>query len=169
MQSATGRRRITRLVFYIAVAALVVTVWRIERNMNVATFPPNTIMSSSPSDTPSSPSQWQQMGVQAVSETTRLLTTLATALLAALGLLLVNRDSDRPKPRHLWSAVLSAMGAGVSLFFGFVVHLYLVGMINSESFDAYRLRYPSYYQFYALLVGAFFLADFAFHDLSREN
>lgn len=164
MQPVVGQGKITRFAFYIAVVVLIVTVWRIQGHLNATAFPPNTVFSSS-----SPPTEWQQMGVQAVSETTRLQTTLATAMLGALGLLLVNRGPDRRKPRHLWSAFLSAMSAGVSLFFGFVVHLYLVGMIESGTFNPYSLERPSYYQFYALLMGAFFLADFAVHDLSEEN
>jgi hypothetical protein len=164
MPSTNERRRTTRLAFYVAFGVLVATVWEVQRHMNAAAFPPNSVISSE-----SNVTDWQRMSVSAVSETSRLLTTLATALLGGIGLLLGNRDQHRPKPRHLWSALLAAMAAGVSLYFGFVIHSYLVGMFSYETFSAYVLKYPAYCQFYALLGGAFFLADFAFHDLSAEN
>jgi hypothetical protein len=143
-------------------------VWRIQRYMDATTFGPNTIFFSSSSG---APSQWQQMGVQAVSETNSLLTTLATGLLAALGLLLNNPGRNRAKPRHLWSAFLCAVGAGLSLYFGYVSHLHLLWMIKNDTFDPYSIVYilPSHFQFYTLLAGAFFFADFAVHDLNEEN
>ncbi|MGA8108456.1 MAG: hypothetical protein WBD46_01950 [Acidobacteriaceae bacterium] len=166
MQLSLQRSRFTGLGFYLAVAALAVTVWQVQRHLTRVTFPPNEIISSS-SD---APAQWQQLAVNAVSDSTALLTTLATALLGALGLLLVNRgrDKERTPPRHPGSAFLCAAGACVSLYFGYVEHLYLVFMISNQTFDAYRLVNPSYFQFYALLAGTFFLADFAFQDLRQE-
>jgi hypothetical protein len=143
---------------------VVATVWEVQRQMNAMAFPTGTIIAAA-----ADINEWQRMAVSAASETSRLLTTLATALLGGIGLLLANRDPHRPKPRHLWSAMLAAMAGGVSLYFGFVTHSYLVGMFTYETFSAYALKYPAYCQFYALLGGAFFLADFAFHDLSAEN
>lgn len=165
MAPTSERRTTIRLAFYLGLVILVATVWRVQRHMNAAAFPPNTVISSSDSKV----TDWQRMSVAAVSDSSQLLTTLATALLGGLGLLLSNRNAHRPKPRHMWSALLAAMAAGVSLYFGFVIHSYLVGMFSYETFSAYVLEYPVYYQFYALLAGAFFLADFAFHDLSAEN
>jgi hypothetical protein len=106
------------------------------------------------------------MAVQAAADTTSLLTTLATALLAALGLLLTNRNENRPKLRHRWSALLTAASAGISLYYGYVKHLYLLTMINSSCFDPHKFSFvrANYLQFYPLLVGFFFLADFVFHD-----
>jgi hypothetical protein len=151
--------------FYLAVTVLALSVWQMQRHLTNATFPPNEIISSSTD----APAQWQQLAVQAVSDSTALLTTLATALLGALGLLLVNRSKNQSPPRHLWSAFLCGASACVSLYFGYVEHLYLVYMISNQSFDSYRLVNPSYFQFYALLAGTFFLADFAFHDLRQED
>lgn len=150
--------------FYIAVTALALVVWEMQHRLTAATFPPNEIIASSGD----APAQWQQLAVHAVSDSTSLLTTLATALLGALGLLLVNRAKNQTPPRHLWSAFICGAAACVSLYFGYVEHLYLVYMLSNQTFDPYRLVNPSYLQFYALLAGTFFLADFAFHDLRQE-
>lgn len=169
MQPATGVRRIVRFGFYIAVVVLVVAVWRIQHYVYAKVmFSPNTVLLSSSGD---APSQWQQMGFQAAADTNSLLTTLGTALLGALGLLLGNRGGNRPKPRHLWSAFLCAASAGLSLYYGYVSHLHILWMINSQAFDTNSSIYlvPSHAQFYALLVGAFFVSDFAVHNLIEEN
>jgi len=167
MQPGTVRRVVARSGFYVAVVVLVLMVWRIQYFMDAKTFGPNTIFFSSSTD---APSQWQQMGVQAVSETNSLLTTLATGLLGALGLLL-NRGRNRPKRIHLYSAFLCAVGGGLSLYFGYVSHLHLLWMIKNNTFDPYSPVYilPSHFQFYTLLAGTFFFADFAVHDLNEEN
>jgi len=142
----TVRRKVARLWFDGAAIALAITVWGIQYWMDVITFPRGEMLFPA-----SAPSQWQQMGVQGVSETNSLLTTLATGLLGALGLLWSTKG---PKPRHWWSASLSAVGAGVSLYFGYVSHLHLLWMIKNDTFDPYSRVYllPSHLQFYALLA-----------------
>jgi hypothetical protein len=104
-------------------------------------------------------------------QTNGLLTTLGTALLGAIGLLISNRAASCSKPRHLWAAFLAVACGGVSLFFGYTSHsnlLYLIHIKNINPYDAGYL-YSSHAQFYTLLVGAFFAADFAVHDLSKGD
>jgi len=117
------------------------------------------------------PTTWQQMGVQIASEATRLLITLASALLGALGLLLGNKFAGGGRPRHLWSAFACAIGAGVSLYYGYVVHMHLLGMIGYQAFDPTSAIFldPSHYQFYALLIAAVFLVDFVFYNLGQDE
>jgi hypothetical protein len=119
--------------------------------------------------TSDTPTTWQQMGVQVASEATRLLITLASALLGALGLLLGDRFAGGGTPRHLWSAFACALSAGVSLYYGYVVHMHLLGMIGLHAFEPTSEIFlnPSHKQFYALLAAAAFLADFAFHNFGR--
>src|ERR1700730_12531017 len=167
MHLAIGRPRTARVGFYVAIILLVAIVWGVQRHMDVIAFGPNTIISYSPGK----PNQWQQMGLQAVSEMNSLLTTLATAMLGGVGLLLAKREPARPRPRHLWSAFIIAGFVAISLYFGYVGHLHVLWMIKNETFDPYSLMYllPSHSQFYALIVGVFFFADFAVHDLSEEK
>jgi hypothetical protein len=167
MQQAIGRSRIVRLGSYFATIALVAIVWIARRHMDAVAFGGIIFSSSSTAD----PNQWQQMGLQAISEMNTLLTTLATALLGALGLLLSSGARNGPRPRHLWSAFISASLVGVSIYFGYVVHLHVLWMIKYENFDPNGLMYilPSYSQFYTLLLAVFFFADFAVHDLIEEK
>jgi hypothetical protein len=78
---------------------------------------------------------------------------------------------DGSKVRHMWAAFLGAVGGGLSLYFGYMSHLNLLAMISSKNIDPYDRVYlfSSHAQFYTLLAGAFFFADFAVHDLSKED
>jgi hypothetical protein len=100
-----------------------------------------------------------------------LLTTLATALLGALGLIMGNKVSAGSKLRHMWAAFLAAIGGVLSLYFGYVSHLNLLAMIGNEYFNSYDPLYLffSHAQFYSLLAGTFFFADFAVHDFNQET
>ena len=160
MEPGNGRRRLTRFGYYAAVLFIAAAVLQIQRY--------SAPFFSSPSD---SPSQWQQTAIQVASETTALLITLGTALLGGLGLLLGSRGSDSPKPRYLWCAFSCAMASGLSLYFGYVVHLRVLWMVTSKTFDPTSDFFviPSQGQFYALLVGAFFFGIFAVHNLRGEK
>ena len=61
------------------------------------------------------------------------------------------------------------MCAGVSLYYGYVVHMHLLGMIGYHAFEPTSAIFlsPSHSQFYALLAAAVFLADFAFFNLGE--
>ena len=157
MPEPTQRSRLARMGFYFAVVLAVLIVWQIQRYMNLKSFGPGVIIASSSSSTPSASDQmglqWDQMGLQVVSEKDSLLTTLGTAMMGALGFLLVGGPRTRTRPRHQWSAFVSALCVGVSLYFGYVSHLHVLWMIKSQTFDPYSALYllPSQGQFYALL------------------
>jgi hypothetical protein len=157
MSTPMANRRNIRIGFYGVVVAVVLVVW--------LTQGPGAFFSTQ-SDTPT---QWQQMGVSIASDTTRLLTTLGTALLGALGLLMGNGRATKPK--HLSAAFACAISAGLSLYYGYVVHLRLLWMITNRAFDATSAFFvtPSHYQFYALLAAGFFFADFAAYNLGEEK
>jgi hypothetical protein len=99
-----------------------------------------------------------------------LLTTLATALLGALGYLLINAPQAAPHLRQGASAVGSALFAVLSLYFGYVSHLTVLSAtyINWFSPYAFGVVWPSRSQFYTLLFAVFLFADFAFRVLSKE-
>jgi hypothetical protein len=166
-----AQRRAARIWFYAVVIALVAGVWSVQRYAYDKIFSKtNQILFSAPSDA-SSPNGWQAMSVQAMTDTNALLTTLATALLGAIGLLMVNSRTPL-RSRHRWAAFLAAISGGVSLYFGYMSHLNLLGMINIQGFVAPYTsvyQFSSHAQFYTLLAGAFFCADFAFHDIGKED
>ena len=147
MPEPTQRSRIARLGFYFAVVLAVVIVWQIQRYMDFKSFGPEVIIASSSSGTTGEADrmglQWDQMGLQVVSEKDSLLTTLGTAMMGALGFLLVSGPRNRPRPRHQWSAFISALCVGVSLYFGYVSHLHVLWMIKGQTFDPYSALYLS--------------------------
>jgi uncharacterized membrane protein YidH (DUF202 family) len=170
METAIAKQKLARIWFYVAVVMIVASVWGIQVRVYDKIFNvPGTIFSGS-SGAPSSPSDWQKLAVQAMTNANGLLTTLGTALLGAIGLLMV-RARESHKLRHMWAAFLAAISGGVSLYFGYVSHLNLLAMISNETFNPYDPVYlfSSHTQFYTLLAGAFFFADFAFHDLGAED
>jgi len=161
----------SRAKFYSTVFALVLAVWGLQMLVYQKVYnQPGTIFSQA-SSTPADPSDWQKMSVQAMTDTNRLLTTLATALLGAVGLLLGNHAAQRSSLRHIWAALLAAVGGVLSLYFGYVSHLNLLAMISNRTFSAYDpvYQFSSHAQFYSLLAGVIFLADFAIHDLGSKQ
>jgi hypothetical protein len=157
VQRGGSIRNATQLGFYLAVLAITLAVvWTIQNY-----HPPYFAAQSD------KPTQWQQIGVQIAADTSRLLTTLATGLLAATGLFFKDGLSGGEKgPRHVWSAFVCAISAGASLFFGYLLHLNLLWMMSHQTFDASSalFQFPSECQFYLLLAAAFFLADFVLNN-----
>jgi hypothetical protein len=160
--------------FYAAVVLVVLSVWTVQVHVYRQVFSaPGTIFSASPGTpaAPSQPSDWQKMSVQAMTESNRLLTTLATAMLGALGLLVGSKAQDGSGSGHMWAAFLGALSGTLSLYFGYVSHLNLLAMISNQNPNPYDHVYlfSSHAQFYTLIAGAFFLADFAAHYMSQEK
>src|SRR5580704_7868400 len=136
MLTATAKQTIARIWFYLAVAILVLTVWRIQVHMYQSSFADPTVVSQSASNLP--PSDWQKMAAQTMMAANGLLITLGTALLGALGLMMSNKLTDSSGPRqHVWAAFLAAVCAGVSLYFGYQGHLVLLSMIYNENVTPY--------------------------------
>jgi LPXTG-motif cell wall-anchored protein len=172
MQTEIAKRTMARIWFYVAVVILVASVWGIQNYAYQRIFTPSdgVVLSESSTTAPNEPDDWQKMAVQAMTQSNALLTTLGTALLGALGLLLSNRK-EGSKPRHLWAVFLAAAAGGLSLFFGYVSHSNILWMISVQKVSPYSpgYLYWSHAQFYTLLAGAFFAADFAVHDLSGRE
>jgi hypothetical protein len=159
MTPLSGNRKTIRMALYVIVAAVALVVWYSEGRSS-------TFYASQQDN----PTQWQQMGVSVASETTRLLTTLGTGLLGALGLLMGGAAGD-VRTRHMWAAFASAVSAGVSLFYGYVVHLHLLWMIAYKTLDTTSPFFvtPSHCQFYALLAAGLFFADYAAQNMGSRN
>lgn len=166
MNHKKWRFRGSRVGFYVAVIALGLIAWRFTALMNARGLPAGAVILST-SDSTMSP--WDDTAMKAYSDMSALLTTLGMTILGAVGFLLVNHGKSRRVP-HLWSALLGATCVGLSIYFGYVCHLYLLASAASRTFDPYNMStiWPSRAQFYSLLVAVFFFADFAFHDLSGE-
>lgn len=161
-----GKRVFNRTWFYAAAFVLVLAVWGLQVHKYHQVYTGETKVLSD--GAPPSPSDWQKMSMQVMTDTNGLLTTLATALLGALGLMMGRKVSGGAGARHMWAAFLGALGGVLSLYFGYVSHLNLLAMITNETFNPYNSLYMffSRAQFYSLLAGTFFFADFAVHDFN---
>lgn len=169
MNARVEKPAMSRTRFYSTVFMVVLAVWGLQVLVYQKVYDqPGTIFSQT-SSTPADPGDWQKMSVQAMTDTNRLLTTLAMALLGAVGLL--GNDAQRSARGRIWAALLSAIGGVLSLYFGYVSHLNLLAMISNRTFSAYDpvYQFSSHAQFYSLLAGVIFLADFAIHDLGGKQ
>jgi hypothetical protein len=171
MHTTAAVHRLARWWFYLATVALALSVWILQDYVYHKIFSTPGVVFSESSTTPVPPDDWQKMSVQAMAQTNGLLTTLGTALLGAVGLLISNQASDRSRPRHRWAAFLAIACGGLSLFFGYTNHSNLLYMIQYKNINPYDpgYLYSSHAQFYTLLAGAFFAADFAVHYLGKET
>ena len=103
--------KIGRLGFYISVIVFAVVVWRSE------VFIQNRPQVYGELISDLSPLQEKQLG--AFLEMNRLLITLGTALLGAMGFLLVNTHKARSSARQLSPAFASAFFVGLSVYYGY--------------------------------------------------
>ena len=172
MSTANQKRAFTftSVWFYVIVLVIGVAVWSLQTYVYRAVYGgPGKIFAVLPAS-PLPPSDWQKLSVEAMSESNRLLTTLGTAMLGALGFVLGGKMTGGSRGRHMWAGFLAATGGGLSLYFGFMSHLNLVAMINNDTFTPYNsvYQFSSHAQFYTLIAGAIFFADFAVHQLRGE-
>lgn len=169
MSPATERRRLPRTWFYAIVAIIAALVWLVQTySYHIIFGTPGTIFSSIPANAPSV--NWPDLAVKVMTDLNSVLTTLGTALLGAVGWLVV-QERRRSGTRHQWSAFLAVLAGGISLYFGYVSHLNLLWLINNQNLNTYQLVYlfSSRFQFYSLLAGAFFFADYAFYHFTEEK
>jgi hypothetical protein len=158
------RSRFGRLSFYVGGAALATAVWGLQTyfvwQLPYVYPPPNDSLT-----------QLQQSELQAFLDLNRLLTTLGTTMLGALGFLLATQHVDRSRPREMWPAFASGAFAGLSVYYGYAAHLAVIYMLQYPFFDLNYppIHWPSRAHFYTLLLSAFFFGDFAIHALNKED
>jgi hypothetical protein len=158
MKETIGRRLVKRFSFYFSIVLIALVVWRIEHYMQ-SELP---IFSVAPI---------QEKAVDAFLEMNRLLTTLATTLLGAMGLLLVGGFRGKSCTRELWAAIVGAVSAGISIYYGYAAYLFVIYMLQAGSFDPYNppLLRDQYAHFYTFLVAVVFFADFVYQNMREEN
>jgi hypothetical protein len=120
----------------------------------------------------------QERQLDAYLEVNRLLTTFGTTLLGALGFLLFGQQKAGTWKRHRWAAFLGALFVAVSIFFGYVAYLFVLQKLENlvqpyEPNPSFNLIVSSPHwaqqaHFYTFLAGVIFLADFVFHNLTKE-
>jgi hypothetical protein len=100
-----------------------------------------------------------------------LLTTLATGLLAGLGLFLANSRQDRCPEQALWPAAASALCVCVSLYWGYISSQNVEWAIEYSIPDLGipKLQWPRILQCFTILLGVFFFAVFVMRDFANVD
>ncbi len=98
-----------------------------------------------------------------------LLTTLATGLLASLGVFFTRTKND--SARVLCPAVLSALLVCISVYFGYVSSQNIGWAIEFQipTINVPKLQVPRQFQFFSLVAGVYFYAEFLRRDRTRVD
>jgi TRAP-type C4-dicarboxylate transport system permease small subunit len=164
MTSKTKRAILFRLVFYMAAMAFIVGVWQYQKS-----FLNNWIEPVNPAQGSISDKEDQELN--ALLEMNRLITTLGTGLLGAIGFILINLRKGKRGFEALWAACASAVCVGLSLFFGYLVYLWVIEMLKVQIFDLDMspLMWARSAHFYTFLLAVVLFGDFAFNNLRTED
>jgi hypothetical protein len=156
-----GRTEIANLGFYVVLIALGIVVWRLTQYID------NLPYSVAAPDDPAALSKAQD----AYASVGNLLTSLATGLLAALGLFLTSAPKQRNPARELWPATLSALCVCLSVYFGYISSQNVGWAIEYSipTLDLPKIQWPRELQVYAILLGVFFFADFVRRDWTKGD
>jgi hypothetical protein len=169
------RPKMTRLAFYAGCIGLAVLAYGIEVHMQNSQQVLGEISSSGSSGQltqPGSISNAQQAQLSALLEMNQLITTLGTTLMGALGFLLANRKAAS-KSRGLWAAFASFASVGLSIYFGYRAYRDIIEMLQNAQnigwFDVISgvIAVDRECHFLFFVLGVFFFADFAFHELNQ--
>ncbi len=184
MAQTTGGLGIRTIGFYIAVVFFAIAAWGTQSWMSalaqrqlVEKAPTSGIFGEAVPVTQLTDVQQRQL--DAYLEVNRLLTTLGTTLLGALGFLLFGQQKAGAWTRHRWAAFLGTFFVAVSIFFGYVAYSFVLQQLQNlvqpfELNPALDLTSSSPHwaqqaHFYTFLAGVVFLADFVFHNLTKEG
>ena len=168
--------RASRLAFYVGCIVLAAAVYGIEVRMQ---NPQPQILGEIPNSDSSGEiagtiNNVEQAQLNALLEMNRLITTLGTTLMGALGFLLANRKA-RSRLREMWAAFASFVCVGISIFYGYEAYQDIITMLQNKLkinwFDLTSGMIPvdRALHFVFFVLGVFFFADFAFHELNREG
>jgi hypothetical protein len=162
-----------RFAFYVGCIVLAVLAYGIEVHMQNSQQVLGEISTGQLSQ-PGSISSAQQAQLSALLEMNQLITTLGTTLMGALGFLLANRKPNS-KSRQLWAAFASFASVGLSIYFGYRAYKDIIDMLQNAQnigwFDVTSgvIAVDRECHFLLFVLGVFFFADFAFHELNQEG
>jgi len=161
MKRMSRQAVVFRLAFYVGATGLILAVWQFQKHMSGNFIEPLVTTLNST----------QEKELDALLEMNRLITTLDTGLLGATGFLLINRRRAFRWPVILWTAFGSAVCVALSVFFGYVVYLGVIAMLQNDIFD---LDIPPLFwarqaHFYTFLLAVVLFGDFAFQTLHVED
>jgi hypothetical protein len=149
---------VKRFGFYFGATLLMVAVWGIESYMQSG----GTVYAETPI---------QDRAVDAFSQMNRLLITLGTSILGAMGLLLSNGFRGRACTREMWAAIAGALFVAVSIYYGYVANLVVLSMLSTGHFDPYNsaLTRTHGLHFVTFMTGVMLFAGFVYQNLITED
>jgi hypothetical protein len=112
--------------------------------------------------------EFNKKQIDAFTDTNKLLTTLATALIGVTTGFLLNRDQKVKLSRgDFRRAILSWSAAGLSLYCGQLSYRQLLWMLGHQFCDVFHdsIWWPTRAQFWAFLISAVALADFVYRTV----
>lgn len=148
-------------IFYVICTVLAVTMWGLTHYLN------NVPYAAAAAGDPVALSNAQT----AYGAITTLLTTLASGLLAGIGLYVTRNSKQRFEGRLFWLAALSALFACVSLYWGYISSQNVQWAIENSipTLDMEKLQGPRQLQFATMLISVFCFAEFLRRDLTKED
>ena|SRR5215831_8781302 len=163
MNPRLERLGVARVSFYVAAVFVVASVFLFQRYMY-------RLGASYASPLVQNLTSLQEKQLEAFVEMNRLLTTLGTTLLGAMGFLLVGRRV-RLTRGELLVALASALCVALSLYFGYIAYQAVIWMLQNAFFDLGnpQVLWTLYAHFYSFLVGAFLFVDLAIHSFNKEQ
>lgn len=112
---------------------------------------------------------------EAFMERCKLLISLATALIGAIGLILIWDKKEEIKITNFQKSfiIVSAVSAGFSIYFGYVTYCRIIEFLANKIFNLQKLnpylRIPIEGQFWTFLFSILFFGIFVFLDISDSK
>jgi hypothetical protein len=152
-----------RSLFYVGCFLIALVVWWTERRLQAGP----QVFGELITDLDSS----QQSQLSAFLEMNRLIITLSTTTLGAVGFFLSRDRKGRFIARELWAASACAVCVGLSLFYGYHAYQDIIFMLQYNTFDLNTslIAWDRQWHLATFVLGTFFFADFAFNELNRKE
>jgi hypothetical protein len=156
-----SRPGVASAAFYIGVVVVAVAMWGLTYFINSRPF----VIAQAVDPAALSKAQ------DAYAAVNNLLITLATGLLAGLGLFVTSRGRRRYSLREFWPAIVSAVCVSASLYWGYISSQNVEWAIESSigTLDCAMIQMPRQLQFLSMTLGVLFFADYVRRDLTRMD
>jgi hypothetical protein len=155
------RQGIASATFYIGVVVAAFAMWELTHFINTRAF----VIAQALDPVALGKAQ------DAYAAVNNLLITLATGLLAGLGLFVTSRGKRRYTLQECWPAIVSAVCVCGSLYWGYISSQNVEWAIESSigTLDCPMIQMPRQLQFLSMALGVLFFADFVRRDLTRVD
>lgn len=117
-------------------------------------------------------SEFEKKQLDVFTDMNKLLTTLATGLIAAITGVLLNREKNTSISKEDFRRVIAGWTlAATSLYFGHLTSRQIIWMLQAKFFNLFNdeIWWPARAQFWTFLVSAVLLADFVYRSVRRQK